>query len=158
MAYYHIGQDPEGNGNLLYWRDTQLPEASMQWKFSEDVGQAVSYLKKDIWRFERETRIFYEAGPQCRAGKIELPIGKNLLKHLRFHLSPQFTSDDGSLFLPKDQAEIARMILPGQSVVTHEQFVFPRETYGISFKKKRDKDILKTIRERFSAGNRETER
>ena len=160
VAYYHIGRKPGGNGDLLYWRNIQLPEAAMRWKFSQDIGQAVPYLKKDIWRFEQETRVFYEADPRSRKREIELPIGKKLLKHLRFHLSPLFTSDDGKLFREEDHAEIAEMILPGQTIVTGGQFVFPSETYGISLKKKREENILKTIREKFpassSSGNGDT--
>lgn len=158
VAYYHIGQ--KKNGNLLYYQNISLPECSMQWHFSQDVGSAVPFLKKDIWRFERETRVFYEPKARINLETLELPIGKKQLKHLKFHLSPLFTFGNGRLFQEKDYAEIVRMILPGQSAVTLDQFVFPREDYGVSLKTP-DENILQTIREHFrikSANNKNSKK
>lgn len=160
VAYYHIGQKQDGN--MFYGQDIPLPENSMRWKFSQNVDTAVPYLKKDIWRFERETRVFYESKEgRSNPKNLKLPIGKEQLKLLRFHLSPMFTFGDGRLFQEKDYAEIVSMILPGQTAVTHNQFVFPRENYGVSLKKQQDENILQAIREYFrmkSADNKNSKR
>lgn len=146
IAYYHIGESK--NGNLLYWQDIQLPENAMRWKFSDEESLTLPFLKRDIWRFERETRVFYERRSPPD-DPLSLPIAKEQLKHLKFHLSPLFTLDDGSLFREKDHAEIVGMILPGQTAVTCRQFVFPREAGGVAFKKKSGQAVLKAIREKF---------